>query len=99
MAYQLTPFERETVIIINDEDPFAIIYSSQRPMMTKMDKLCKKNTNTYKVTKEDEVSKTYQCPKNLISFRSEREKRILSDDQKQVLRDRMKNAREKSKVE
>lgn len=91
----LTAFERETTIIMNDEDDFATIYTCQRPMMTKIDKLCKSNPDTYKLVKQDEYSKTYECPKKLISFRTPRAKRILSEEQKEELRIRMQNARKK----
>lgn len=85
---QLEPIERETVIVFNDEEEFATIYTSQKPMMTKLDKLCKNNSDTYKLVREDEVSKTYECPKELIGFRSPREKKELSEEQREELRKR-----------
>jgi hypothetical protein len=92
----LTDFERETVITFDDSTNMAIIYTCQSPMKTKLDKLCKSNPDTYKLVKSDEYSKTYECPKKLISFRTPSAKRILTEDQKEELRTRMKNARKKS---
>jgi hypothetical protein len=92
----LTALERETTIIMNDEDTFITIYSCQRPIITKLDKLCKSNPDTYRLVKSDEYSKTYECPKKLISFRTPSAKRILSEEQKEELRIRMQNARKKS---
>jgi hypothetical protein len=81
----LTALERETTIIMNDEDTFITIYSCQRPIITKLDKLCKSNPDTYRLVKSDEYSKTYECPKKL-----------LSEEQKEELRIRMQNVRKKS---
>ena len=92
----LSAYERETTIIMNDEDDFITIYTCQRPMMTKIDKLRKSNPDTYELIKQDEYSKTYKCPKKLISFRTPSAKRILSEEQKDELRIRMKNARNKT---
>jgi hypothetical protein len=75
----LTADERETVILFSDESDVATIYTCARPIMTKLDKLCKSNPDTYKMIKEDSTSKTYTTKKNLISFRTPK---ILSEEQK-----------------
>jgi hypothetical protein len=96
MPTPLTAFERETIILFSDEDSTATLYTCQSPMMTKMNKLCKSNPDTYKLIKQDEYSKTYSFPKKLVSLRTPSAKRELSEEQKEQLRIRMQNARKKS---
>ena len=85
----LTAYERETIIRFSDDGNFAIVYTCQRPMMTKLDKLCKTSKSDYKMISCDEDSKTYICPKNLISFRSAREKREYTEEQLLAMKERM----------
>lgn len=84
----LTAYEHETTIILNDADEYAIVYTCQKPMITKMDKMCKSNPDSYKLVKQDEWSKTYHIDKELIGFRSPREKKELTEEQKLELQER-----------
>lgn len=67
----LTPAERETVILLNDEDDTAIVSTHQRSVLTKLER----NPSATKL--EDlSVGKNkgarFSMPKNLISFRTGR---------------------------
>jgi hypothetical protein len=95
----LSASERETVITYSEENNIATVYTCQRPMMTKMDRLCKSNPDTYKLIKSDEYSKTYSMPKSLISFRSSKVKREYSEEQRKVMADRLRQSRINSAVE
>jgi hypothetical protein len=97
--YQLTAYERESIIILNDDEQYATVYSCQRPMINKLDKLCKTNPDTYKFVKSDEYSKTYHIDKKLISFRTPVQRKEISEEQRKVLSDRMKTLRTKTLVE
>ena len=88
----LTAPERETIVLFDDESNECQIYTCSRPIMTKLDRLCKSQPDNYKLTKQDSQSKTYLTDKRLISFRAERQKRELTDEQKKAFADRMKKA-------
>lgn len=71
MDYKLTRLERETIITFNEAEPDAEIYTASKTMMRKLDKLMSQ-TDVIRMVKEDEVSKTYICPKKLIKVRKPR---------------------------
>lgn len=85
----LTPLERETIVNYNDEDEYAILYTCQRTVMTKLDKLCIRCPKVYSLVKEvPDTSKTYKiASKNLISFRVPN---IMSDEQRLAAGDRLR---------
>jgi hypothetical protein len=58
--------EMETIILYNDADLYCEIYTCNRALMRKMDKLCIEQPEYFKVAKQDELSITYECPKKQI---------------------------------
>lgn len=80
---KLTNYEKETIILFNDEEKEAEVYTCNKALMRKMDGLCKKQPENFKLVKKDSVSKTYTFPKNLVSIRA---KRVLTEKQKQSLK-------------
>ena len=92
MSY--TAQERETVINFNDEENCAYIFTAQRYIITKLDKLCISNPEAYTLLKETPDSKTYKCTnRKLISFRTPTT-RTMSDEQKKAASERLAKARE-----
>lgn len=98
--------EQETVIRIGRADSFADIWSSDTLMMSRLDRLCRESPDYYKcieVGKElfsgDVVNKRYIVDsKKLISFRSRPSAgREYSEEEKAVLRERLRLMREKKK--
>ena len=86
--------EQEVCInAIRDED-FATAYCSDRTWITKMDKLVEKSPDLFEVIAETDYGKTYKFPKRLISIRSSIVTREMTDEQKQLAADRLRNARE-----
>lgn len=87
--------EQETTINIYRDRQECHIWTSDSTMITKLDKLCDKSPDFYKLDEvgkieNDIVSKDYiVTDKNLISFRSGRV--ILSEKQKQARAERMRN--------
>ena len=81
---------------MRDED-FATIYCSDRTWVTKMDKLVEKSPALFKVVSETDYGKTYRFPKRLISIRSSIVTREMTDEQKQLAADRLRNAREQKR--
>jgi hypothetical protein len=93
--YKLTAEERETIILFDDSSPECKVYTCSKPIRNKLDKLCESNPDSWKLESKDADSKTYLTEKQLISFRSCRTKRELSEEQKEVLATRFKKSKEK----
>jgi hypothetical protein len=88
----LTAPERETVITMCDEDDTALIYTAQRPVITKL----KKNPAARLIEEgkfDGSAWARFEMPADLISYRSTRVKRELSEEEKEGLRERIAHAR------
>ena len=86
--------EQELCINAMRDEDFATVYCSDRTWITKMDKLVEKSPNLFEVIAETDYGKTYKFPKRLISIRSSIVTREMTDEQKQLAADRLRNARE-----
>lgn len=84
--------EQELCINSTRDEDFATAYCSDKTWITKFDKLVEKSPELFEVVAETEYGKTYKFPKRLISIRSSI--REMSDEQKQIASERLKNARE-----
>ena len=73
--------ERETVIVMNEDEDTATIWTASETMFRKLKRL------GYLLSEDRERSATFEVPKKLVSFRKER---IVTDSQKQAMRDRVK---------
>lgn len=87
----LSPEERETIVLFNDGGKECTVYTCSRPVMTKLDKLCKSNPKSWELIKQDLESKTYRTTKNLISFRADSVKREMTEEQRAKASELMKN--------
>ena len=83
----LSRYERETVVTYNDEEPEATVYTCNRSLISKLDKLSEKDPAIIE-TKRDECSKTYKLPKRYINIKIPRQ---LSEEQRQKLAERAKS--------
>lgn len=86
--------EQEICINAMRDEDFATAYCSDRTWITKFDKLVEKSPNLFEVIAETDYGKTYRFPKRLISIRSSIVTREMTDEQKQLAADRLRNARE-----
>lgn len=86
--------EQEVCINAMRDEEFATAYCSDRTWITKFDKLVEKSPDLFKVIAETDYGKTYKFPKRLISIRSSIVTREMTDEQKQLAADRLRNARE-----
>ena len=75
-------------------EEFATVYCSDRTWITKLDKLVAKSPELFEVVVETNYGKTYKFPKKLISIRSSIVTREMTDEQKKLAAERLKNARE-----
>ena len=88
--FSLSAEERETIIRFDDGSKECDIYTCSRPIMTKLDKLCKEKPHNYKLINDDGYSKESITNKGFISFRSGRVNRELTDEQREAASKRMK---------
>lgn len=89
--------EQEVCINTMRYDEFATIYCSDRTWITKMDKLVEKSPALFEIVAETDYGKTYKFPKRLISIRSSIITREMTDEQKRLAADRLRNAREQKR--
>lgn len=95
--------EQETTISFSRTEDGAEIWTSDKTMMTKLDRLCSESPENYKLIKADKVKgtdavafKTYHiADKKLISFRSRKIQRELTEEQKMEIAERFKRSRER----
>ena len=93
-------FEQETVINYQRDDQSATIWTSDSTTMTKLDRLCKESPEFYslnKVEKDREgnvVGKFYKLTdKKMVSFRGKKVSRVLTEEQKAAMRERLSKTR------
>lgn len=92
MDYKLTRFEMETTVNFNAEERMAILYTRDKTVMRRLDKLVAEFPDIYKLVLETDIDKTYKFPKK---YAIPKRPRILSDEQRIKVRDRLAKAREK----
>ena len=97
--------EQETVITFSRDSNEATIYTSDTTVMTKLDKLCS-SSDEWKLVRIDKakmsgniVSKNYKVKKSLVSFRTRKTKREMTDEQREAAAERLRKARGKKKNE
>lgn len=89
---RLTRWEMETTINYNAEEKIAVLYTRDKAVMRKLDRMVEKCPDVYKLVRESEIDKTYEFPKKLLSFRTPR---VLTDEQREEMADRLMKARTK----
>ena len=87
----LINYERETIVNFNDESKTAEIYTCNKALISRLDGYCEKFPELYKLVESDEESKTYSCPKRYVSIRKPK---ILTEEQKQKIRERFAKNKE-----
>ena len=90
---KLSRYEQETIVNYNAGEQTTTVYTRDRTVMRKLDRLVAGFPDTYKLTGQDEVSKTYSFPKSHVSYRKPR---TVSTEQRERAR-QMMIVRNKSK--
>ena len=86
--------EQETTIQFCRNEDVAHICTSDSTMKTKFEKLCKGNQEHWKKVADDGVYATYECtPKTLVSFRAKTSERVMTEEQKKEIADRLHGTR------
>lgn len=97
--------EQETVIRFGRDDPCVNVWTSDTTVMTKLDRLCNNENSPYKCTKICNIGqqiayKEYKIDdKTLVSFRSKKPERIMTDEQRMQAAERLRKARGKTNEE
>ena len=84
---RLSRYEQETVINFNAGEKMATVYTADPAVIRNLDSLVIEYPDTFKRIKEDDISKTYEMPKNVVTYRKPRR---LSEEQREAARVRMK---------
>lgn len=80
--------EQEVHITFNRTEDTARVYASDTTFQTYMDRRVKANPEEFKLIKETEDGKMYECPKKYVSMRTKT--REVSEEQKQAASERFK---------
>lgn len=97
--------EQETTISFGRTDDLADIWTNDKTMMTKLDKLCETSPDFYKCidvgrTREKEIMcKRYKVDKSMLSFRTRKIQRELTEEQKKEFAERMRTHNTRFKPE
>ncbi len=83
---KLSRYEQETVVNDNAGEQTATVYTKDKAVMRKLDTLAADFPDTYSLTRQDEVSKTYSFPKSYASYRKPR---AVSTEQRKRARQMM----------
>lgn len=88
-------YEQETTISFTRDGEKAIVYTSDKTMLTKLHKLVEKNPKEWKRIdqgrlKGDVVSETFECPKKLINLRTTTPISTMSEEQKRLAAERLR---------
>lgn len=92
MAYEKTKIERETIINFNEEEGSAAVYTHNRPLIKKLTSLSQERDDIVLEVGDEECA-TFIVPKKWIKVSPPRQVNY-TDEQKQQLAERLKNARE-----
>ena len=68
MRYHITNAERETTIRFDAEERVAHIYTNMPPYIRRLDKLCERYPEEYRLVSRDDSSAKYTCPARRIRF-------------------------------
>ncbi len=83
---KLSRYEQETIVNFNAEQQTATLYTRDKAVMRKLDTLVADFPETYNLTGQDEISKTYSFPKSYVSYRKPR---AVSTEQRERARQMM----------
>ena len=84
---KLSRYEQETIVNYNAGEPTATVYTRDKAVMRKLDKLVADFPNTYKLTDQTDIDKTYSMPKSHVSYRKPRK---LNEEQREQAREQIK---------
>ena len=82
----LTKYEMETVVNYNAREQTATVYTRDKSVMRRLDRLVADYPDIYKLLRQTDIDKTYSMPKSYVTYRKPRK---LTDEQREQARRRM----------
>lgn len=82
----LTKYEMETVVNYNAGEQTATVYTRDKSVMRRLDRLVADYPDIYKLLRQTDIDKTYSMPKSYVTYRKPRK---LNDEQREQARRRM----------
>ena len=79
----LTKYEMETVVNYNAGEQMATVYTRDKSVMRRLDRLVADYPENYKLLSQTEIDKTYSMPKSHITYRKPR---TVSNEQREQAR-------------
>ena len=83
---KLTKYEMETIVNYNAAEQTATVYTRDKAVMRKLDRLVEAYPESYRLVEQTDIDKTYSMPKSYVNYRKPR---MLSDKQREQARQRM----------
>ena len=83
---KLSRYEQETGVNYNAGEQTATVYTRDKTVMRKLDTLVAEFPDIYKLTGQDDISKTYSFPKSYVNYRKPRR---ISKEQREQAREMM----------
>ena len=65
----LTKYEMETVVNYNAAEQTATVYTRDKSVMRRLDRLVADYPDIYKLLKQTDIDKTYSMPKSYVTYR------------------------------
>ena len=87
----LTKYEQELIINLNNDDKVATVYSSNPYWLRRLQHLAEEHPNDVKLVHKDTTSETYEVPKKWVKIQP---KRFVSEEQRLAARERFAKMRE-----
>ncbi len=82
----LTKYEMETVVNYNAEEQTATVYTRDKSVMRRLDRLVADYPDSYRLLRQTDIDKTYSMPKSFVTYRKPR---AVSNEQREQARQRM----------
>ncbi len=68
----LTKYEMEIVVNYNDREQAAMVYTRDKSVMRKLDRLVTDYPDSYKMLRQTNIEKTYSIPKSYVTYHKPR---------------------------
>lgn len=82
----LTKYEMETVVNYNAGEQTATVYTRDKSVMRRLDRLVADYPDSYKLINQTDIDKTYSMPKSYVTYRKPR---AVGNEQREQARQRM----------
>ena len=82
----LTKYEMETVVKYNAGEQTATVYTRDKSVMRRLDRLVADYPDSYRLLRQTDIDKTYSMPKSFVTYRKPR---AVSNEQREQARQRM----------